>query len=236
MPASEARVLANRQNAALSTGPKTPAGKIASRANSYKHGMTGEGVVLSESDSARVETLKDELTAEFRPATPSARALVDRLAVQVNRMERSAAHESASIAGRVRQALDDFEAPEGLDARSVARLRQEAADLALFDPSPEATLARKYDADAQRGFFRALKELRQIDRDIKADIANARVPAVGATTPPSLGSFSPFQNPTPALPSASRTRSRSAARDALLDEFLARGLRHDLPFHAGSLL
>ena len=48
MPASEAQILANRRNAALSTGPKTPEGKEQSRRNALKHGMTGAGVVLAD--------------------------------------------------------------------------------------------------------------------------------------------------------------------------------------------
>ena len=40
MPATEAQILANRKNAANSTGPKTPEGKLASRANAVSHGLT----------------------------------------------------------------------------------------------------------------------------------------------------------------------------------------------------
>jgi hypothetical protein len=38
----------------------------------------------------------------------------------------------------------------------------------MFDPSKEAALARKYEAAAERGFFRALKELRQLEKQAKA--------------------------------------------------------------------
>ena len=38
----------------------------------------------------------------------------------------------------------------------------------MFDPSKEATLARKYEAAAERGFFRRPKELRQHERALKA--------------------------------------------------------------------
>ncbi len=46
----------------------------------------------------------------------------------------------------------------------------------MFDPSPEATLARRYQAAAERGFYKALKQLRQMEREaealLKADDAN----------------------------------------------------------------
>ena len=38
----------------------------------------------------------------------------------------------------------------------------------MFDPSPEATLARKYEAAAERGFFRCLKELERMKKAAKA--------------------------------------------------------------------
>ena len=47
----------------------------------------------------------------------------------------------------------------------------------MFDPSKEASLARKYEAAAERGFYRAIKELRLLqkqtrvlDMDTKAEI------------------------------------------------------------------
>jgi len=50
---------------------------------------------------------------------------------------------------------------ETLDLDAIAADRARAADRALFDPSHEATLARRYEAAAERGLFRALRELRQ---------------------------------------------------------------------------
>ncbi len=48
-----------------------------------------------------------------------------------------------------------------LDLDAIARSRAGAADRALFDPSKAALLARRYEAAAERGFFRALRELRR---------------------------------------------------------------------------
>ena len=46
IPISPERLAANRRNAQKSTGPRTAEGKAASRQNAFKHGMTGEGIVL----------------------------------------------------------------------------------------------------------------------------------------------------------------------------------------------
>jgi hypothetical protein len=52
-----------------------------------------------------------------------------------------------------------------IDPKIVERDRAEAADRALFDASPEARLARRYESEARRCFFKALKEFRQVEAD-----------------------------------------------------------------------
>ena len=52
---------------------------------------------------------------------------------------------------------------EGLDHQAIARDRAGAQARALFSTSPEAILARKYEAAAERGFFRALKQIEHIN-------------------------------------------------------------------------
>jgi len=167
MPASEARIRANQLNAARSTGPRTVEGKERSRANALKHGMTGEGVVLTDEDAAEVERRLVAFEDELKPSGEIGRALVRRAAICSVRMERGVSQETAALSGRVRRAEADFVPPEGLDEAEVARLRAEEGRRAMFDPSKEATLARKYEAAAERGFFRALKELRQLEKQAK---------------------------------------------------------------------
>jgi hypothetical protein len=50
-----------------------------------------------------------------------------------------------------------------LDPAAVAQDRAEAGDRALFDPSPEAVLFRKYEAALRRSLYRALKEFRELE-------------------------------------------------------------------------
>ena len=288
MPASEARIRANRINAARSTGPKTPEGKQHSRANGLKHGLTGQGIVISKEDVDEVEARNGALQAELAPKSSMGEILVRQLATLSVRMERGARQESAAIASRVGHAAEAFDEgrlerveglienladdprwavrqlrrmPEGVDrlseewsklrdelaratwtARHLARLanlgglgsddlkesrleaisratwgnfqglsaddgagldeparrawavarmaeridgaiaelaelretldveaigrdRAGAADVALFDPSRESTLARRYESEARRDFFKALKELRRVEAD-----------------------------------------------------------------------
>ena len=168
MPATEAQIAANRQNAQRSKGPVTLEGKQRSRANALKHGLTGEGVVLPNEDAAEVERRLSAFQDELKPSGEVGRSLVRRAALMSVRMDRCVEQETAALSERVRQAEADFVAPEGVDAGEAARLRAEAGRRAMFDPSKEATLARKYEAAAERGFFRALKELRQLEKQAKA--------------------------------------------------------------------
>jgi len=292
MPVSEARLNANRLNARKSTGPRTEEGKARSRANSYKHGLTGEGVVLSTEDAEALDARHSRLLDDLRPDNEAARLLAHRVALLSVRMDRSARQEAAAISARVAGAeaalvdgrLAEAEhlirtlheepvtnarrlkaTPEGvdmmiaeweklkadlnhqgetrwsyahqcqadylngrlsnlidpsayhgwtmamnghyemirpehfagiaddkgrrlyaldrlaglieadlaalrehrrtMDTGGVEAQRRHAAEVALFDPSKEAILARKYEAAAERGFFRALKELRELRRE-----------------------------------------------------------------------
>jgi hypothetical protein len=162
MAISEARLNANRQNAQRSTGPRTAEGKSISRANSLKHGLTGAGVVLPNEDAAEIERRLAAFQAELEPEGEVGAALVRRAAVLSVRLDRCVSQEAAALSTRIRQVEADFVPPEGADADLVEKLRAEARAEAMFDPSPEASLARKYEAAAERGFFRALRELREL--------------------------------------------------------------------------
>ena len=163
MPASEAQIRANQANSLRSTGPTTPEGKAASSANSLKHGLTAVKL-LPEFEAKEVERRSDAFVAELKPTGDVGEALARHAARMSVRMERCGEHENALMAEHVRKALAEFVPPEGASEAEIARLRIEVERRALMDPSKEATLARKYELSAERGFFRALKELRIHER------------------------------------------------------------------------
>jgi hypothetical protein len=288
MVASQARILANRANSLKSTGP-SPEGRLISRRNGLKHGLTGQGVVLADRDADEVEARDAALQKELAPQSQMGQILVRQMATLSVRMERAAKQESAAIERNVRHAAEDFDqsrldqaerllgalgeepranlrklrrSPEGVDRlivewqelradltgeprpswtarhrdraenltghrldearisrigalskaawgdfsdlaegseladedrRAWARLllverideaiaeleehyetldfetieqdRAEAPVRALFDPSREASLARRYESEARRGFFKAYKELKQAEAE-----------------------------------------------------------------------
>jgi len=158
MPASEAQIRSNQVNSKLSTGPRSEAGKTASRANSYKHGLTAT-VVLPEQTAAEVQRRFVAFAEELKPSGEVSQALTLHAARMSVRMEICANHETAMLTERVRQALAEIEYPEGVTEAEAFKIRAEVTNRAMFDTSKEATLARRYEASAVRGFFNALKEL-----------------------------------------------------------------------------
>ncbi len=66
-----------------------------------------------------------------------------------------------------------------IDPEMLRLDRLEAGERALFDPGSEAVLARKYEAAATRGFFRALREFHQNE----ANLAKAEAEPMADTIP-----------------------------------------------------
>jgi hypothetical protein len=79
-PLSEAQLAANRANAQHSTGPRSAEGKARAAANALKHGLRAHNLYLLRNESPdELEALRQSLTAEFRPHTPSQHLLLQQL-------------------------------------------------------------------------------------------------------------------------------------------------------------
>jgi hypothetical protein len=223
MPTSEAQIRANQANGARSKGPLTAETRAISSRNSLKHGMTGAGVVLLEEDISEVERLSLAFEKEFDANGEAGRALARRMAVSAVRMDRSVVQEFAARDEFVRKTLDDFIPPEGVDAQTAEKLRVEAGKIALFDASKPACLARKYEAAAERCFFRSLKELRELKKRPNVESLAAQATAQANASMAKLGSFLPAPSkpqpsaskpiPTPPKPSLPPTKASLAAWD-----------------------
>jgi hypothetical protein len=109
MSASPEQIAANRRNSMRSTGPASDSGKEISRRNGLKHGLTGEGIVLTREDEDEVTSLREELHAEMQPKTKLGRLLLGRLASMSVRLDQCEKRESAATAIRVRNSGFAFE-------------------------------------------------------------------------------------------------------------------------------
>ena len=77
--ATEAQIAANRRNAELSTGPRTDAGKNASKLNAVTHGLSAEIAVLPTEDPKEYARFRETLLESLAPVG----ALEERLAEEV---------------------------------------------------------------------------------------------------------------------------------------------------------
>ena len=87
----ELRNLINAHNAQKSTGPSTPAGRQRASMNAFKHGLTGNRMILQAHEHEAYERLATELTNDLTPGTEQERQLVQKLIDCHTRLNRIAA-------------------------------------------------------------------------------------------------------------------------------------------------
>ena len=157
--ATAAQVIANRANARLSTGPKTAEGKAAVAQNAVRHGLTAKHLVIREDERDEFAAFQDELSAELDPQGPIETITFHELLHAAWNLRRFRRLEAECSLGSV----DDFTGPQAT---------------AVLD-----RLSR-YQARAQRAYYRALAELRTLQtnralRQVKLDDEEAAgVPAI----------------------------------------------------------
>lgn len=97
-PCPEARRKANRANAQLSTGPRTPEGKASSCLNAVKTGLTGRTVLLPNKDAAPYQEHLAKYVQELDPVNVRESLLVQSIADTEWRLVRIPALETAIYA------------------------------------------------------------------------------------------------------------------------------------------
>ena len=167
----------------------------------------------------------------------------------------------AGLRGLIDEAVDRLRGVRaGLDLGAIEAERRGSKDRALFDPSKEAGLARRYEAATERGLFRTLRELEAVQgrsgqaepaqrgteaatedvgairRDLARAAAELAEVEARAKVPPSLGSFGAGAPAAPSVPRdpVERARRPDPARLKRAIKAERRGSRGDLrPASAG---
>jgi hypothetical protein len=83
------QIEANRRNALKSTGPRTAEGKLRSRQNAVRHGLTAQTVITALENAADYERFELSIMADYQPDSAIQRELVVRLASVLWRLRRS---------------------------------------------------------------------------------------------------------------------------------------------------
>ena len=134
--ATERQILANRLNALRSRGPKTQAGREASRRNALKHGLTARSLIIDGEDPKQLEALRGELIETYAPQGVIEEHLVDMMAGLVWRLRRVPSLEAAAFAWMQRCHRDHGLLASGPDGhprvKSSAQHRKQSLGRAVF--------------------------------------------------------------------------------------------------------
>jgi len=144
--ASTAQILANRENARHSTGPKTEEGKTASARNAVRHGLTARGLIVP----LGLESVFAEFESQLRKNLMPSGALQELLFMRIL--------ESAWNIERCRRA----------QATLFAQSADQGVD-PLLDDQIEAKFARidKYARQYESSMYKAMRELGKLQTEVQ---------------------------------------------------------------------
>ena len=92
------KVLANRNNAKKSTGPRTENGKAWAKRNAVKHGLRAEHIITVGENKIEFEELKDQFVKELQPIDIISMQLVNRIVLTAWNLQRSDKIQSGMLA------------------------------------------------------------------------------------------------------------------------------------------
>jgi hypothetical protein len=162
------KALTNRENAQLSTGPVTEAGKAKSSLNALKSGLTGRAVLLATDDTAQYRAQIQSYEDHFQPVGPEEHALVQSLAETAWRLARIPGLEMAIYAQGSIEFADEFEEqdetvrPALIEAQTYLAYEKQIRNLHL----QEARLVRRREKETA--------ELRRLQQERAAKEARNR--------------------------------------------------------------
>jgi hypothetical protein len=133
---SPAQIEANRDNAAHSTGPKSPGGKARSSRNAVRHGLRSELPVLPGEQAGDWHRHREGVLRSLAPVGTLEQELAERVALCLWRLRRVAAFETATATALIEGVEDDTRRQmegEGVplgepgDARALSKVERKLA-------------------------------------------------------------------------------------------------------------
>jgi hypothetical protein len=219
----ELRDLINGVNAEKSTGPKTDAGKQRASMNAFKHGLTGNRILLQTHEHEAYQQLTNALNKDLQPKAELERQLVQKLIDCHTRLNRIAALDGNILNFSLTQ--NETEAEHGGSTEEADALETIAAQCRSWIENAdsfeklgryEARISRQllqYTAELER--LQRIRQNREIWDEIRAqrepvEPAETTQPAETKTPTPESGSFrqtpeTPLQPPPPTAPAAPNT-------------------------------
>jgi hypothetical protein len=153
---SQRKLAANRANAQLSTGPRTPEGKARSGRNALKHGLLSSQILLEHEDPDKLAALKEGLYSDMRPVGALEETLVEKIVACAWLQRRTL---------RAERALMEYQYKRMKDVLPLGGIRD--AESKLLAASGMLTAAgldgiQRYETSKERHMYRALHELQRL--------------------------------------------------------------------------
>jgi hypothetical protein len=161
-----ARTARNRANAAHSTGPKTEAGKKRSSLNAYRHGLTGQTIILPAKDLIAYQDFIRTFFDRYKPVDIIEKQLVQSLADTSWRLNRVAALEHNLIGLGFDEHSNSIstEHPEAHAALVITE--------AMREETPSLAVLSLHTARLARYFEKTLKQLKETQSERRATEAS----------------------------------------------------------------
>ncbi len=182
--ATAAQTEANRLNAEKSTGPRTEEGKRTSSLTAYKHGLTGQRVILTAEEAEVRDRFTDAFFEDLKPVGAMEESLAQSIADSHWRIHRAVAIEDNIFAAEAwneeNYAAENGSEYDGVD-RALAPMRCFTRDPKRFHllTTYEMRLHRKAQADleaAPRHAVRTPRRTGEERRNAPARPRKARAP------------------------------------------------------------
>lgn len=146
---SSPRKAANRQNAVLSTGPKTPEGRAASARNALKHGLLSRQLLLEDESAPEFRHFHRRMMQALVPVGALEQMLAERVTAAAWRLRRFELME-ARVLGRC-----------GRDWRG-SKCDPAAGFIGLCSNGDVFSKLSRYETGIERSMLRALHELQRL--------------------------------------------------------------------------
>jgi hypothetical protein len=148
----------NRINAEKSTGPKTPEGKQRSAMNAFKHGLTGQSLMLQPNEMEAYNCLTAALLSDLKPKTEPERQLAQKIIDGHFRLNRLAGVENNMFNFGLIQHTTDTDHDDRVEAM-VAQTR------AWIEQSHAFDVLGRYETRLSRQLLKYTGEFERIQKD-----------------------------------------------------------------------
>jgi hypothetical protein len=195
---SQLQIDANRRNAQLSTGPRSPEGKAKVAHNGRPHGLSSRNPVLPIENPAEFQALLDRLRATYQPANEAQEFSLREMAWADWRLRRVVRIESGMYAYRLEKIRLGEHCPDTAPqpARTIRQQRYDQETrllgIAFFRDCEDNAFVKlsRYENALRRAYYKARNELQSSPSPLsETPPTHTQIPPRDPTPPPPLTGF-----------------------------------------------